>query len=305
MDQLVVWRFIDGKAGHEAQSQGLLEALQRKVALEVHEVQVAQVHRAAWQWLLGRFPCGRDLPAPDWIIGAGHRTHLPMLAARRARGGQIVVLMRPSLPLACFDWAVVPEHDRPGVAHNLIVTQGVLNTVCRAEQASSAKGLFLLGGPSKHYRWDDAAMVEQVRRIVAQQPEVEWVLTTSRRTPALTLQGVQSLQLENLTVVPVEATAPGWVRSRLQECGRVWVSEDSISMIFEALTAGAQVGLLDVPANGKHSRVQAAVQKLKADGRVSVGQGEPIVNPALPPLAEADRVADLLLARSSGLRRPA
>ena len=297
MYPLVVWRFIDGKAGHETQSQGLLEALQRETALAVYEIHAEQVRWDGVQWLLGRFPGARDLPAPDWIIGAGHRTHLPMLAARRARGGQIVVLMRPSLPLACFDWAIVPEHDHPRAAKHLIVTQGVLNTVCRAKDASPAKGLLLLGGPSKHHRWDDAAMVEQVARIVTRLPEVEWVLTSSRRTPARTLEGVRSLKAVNLSVIPFEQTAPGWVRQRLQECGRVWVSEDSISMIYEALTAGVQVGLLEVPACGKHSRVQAAVRQLKADGRVTVGQGDPKLVQSHPPLAEADRVAGLLLAQ--------
>lgn len=297
MNPFVVWCFIDGKAGHEAQSQGLLEALQRKTTLNVYEFHVQQVRWAGIQWLLGRFSGTRDLPAPDWIIGAGHRTHLPMLAARRARGGQVVVLMRPSLPLACFDWAIIPEHDHPHASKHLILTQGVLNTVCRARNASPAKGLVLLGGPSKHHRWDDASMVEQVARMVARQPGVEWVLTSSRRTPTRTLQGIQSLNAANLSVIPFEQTAPGWVRLRLQECGRVWVSEDSISMIYEALTAGAQVGLLEVPASGKHSRVQAAVRQLKADGRVTVGQVDPEQIQSHPPLAEADRVAGLLLAQ--------
>ena len=48
---------------------------------------------------IGRFLAWRDLPTPDIVLGAGHRTHLSLLAARRVHRGKAVVLMRPSLPL--------------------------------------------------------------------------------------------------------------------------------------------------------------------------------------------------------------
>ncbi|MFN3595388.1 MAG: ELM1/GtrOC1 family putative glycosyltransferase, partial [Thiobacillaceae bacterium] len=115
---LTLWRLIDGKPGHEKQSLGLAQALQRLAAARWYDVRVhgtafASV-RAALQWALRRFPAGHGLPAPDLILAAGHATHLPALAARRAYGGRIVVLMRPSLPLALFDLCLIPAHDQPG-----------------------------------------------------------------------------------------------------------------------------------------------------------------------------------------------
>ena len=89
----VVWRFSDGKSGHDNQSLGLVDALQRRTRIHSYDIPVQP--GAALDWLIGRFPAGSLLPDPWLIIGAGHATHLPMLAARRARGGRTAVLMRP------------------------------------------------------------------------------------------------------------------------------------------------------------------------------------------------------------------
>lgn len=291
----VVWLFLDGKPGHESQSRGLIQALKRRVAVDLHEFHAGQVPWAYGQWLLGRFKGGRHLPRPDLILGAGHGTHGPMLAARRVYGGKIVLLMRPSLPLYCFDYAIIPEHDNPGSKPNVIASKGVLNAIRPAVGACERSGLLLIGGPSKHHGWDDCALTEQVEQVLKNYPKVTWWLTTSRRTPSRTVEMLLALNDPRLTVVPFEETEPGWVGARLETCGRVWVSEDSISMIFESLTAGARVGLFKVPAKGKKSRVQMAIEQLKNEGRVIVHGRETDEGRSFAPLAEADRVADLLL----------
>jgi hypothetical protein len=121
---------------------------------------------ALGQCLLGAFNAGQNLPAPDLIIGAGHRTHFTVLAARRAHGGRAVVLMQPSLPLGWFDLCLIPEHDRPRDRPNVERTYGVLNTVLPASHAAPDRGLFLIGGPSAHHAWAEARMVEQILTVL-------------------------------------------------------------------------------------------------------------------------------------------
>lgn len=295
-DKLVVWQFCDGKRGHESQSEGLLSALARRTCVEIHPLQAAACRGAIWAGLFGRFPPGRGLPAPDLIVGAGHATHWPMLAARRCFGGRIVVLMRPTLPLCWFDFAVVPEHDTPPDSERVMATRGVLNLIKPSNDPNPQKGLVLLGGPSRHHDWDDAEMIEQLKSVFAALPDVSWTLTNSRRTPATTLPAIERLEEEKLTLVPHQETPSGWVPAQLAECGHVWVSEDSVSMLFEALTAGAGVGLLHVPSRPGTSRVVAAVERLKAEGSVSlIGDRGLIAASRESPLAEADRVADWLM----------
>jgi mitochondrial fission protein ELM1 len=305
---LVIWRFIDGKAGHEAQTLGLVQALARRRAVECVELEAPGRAKALLSWLTGRFPEGADLSAPDLIIGAGHRTHFSLLAARRACGGQTVVLMKPSLPGSFFDLCLVPQHDAPGSAANVIETVGVLNPMQPAANARADRGLLLIGGPSKHHGWNTEALVDQVQRVVAADRQMQWVLTTSRRTPEDCEAALEALSEPNLQVIPVSETQPGWVAERLQECARAWVSEDSVSMVFEALTAGAGVGLLSVPSLGVHSRVHVAAESLVESGHVVRFEARRAgcdftLPPPSKPLSEADRCADeilKLLSRSLG-----
>ena len=265
---LVVWRFSDGKAGHDNQTRGLAEALARLRPVETHTLDPLPPAAALKGWLLGRIPSWNGLPAPDLLLGAGHRTHLSLLAARRSRGGKVVVLMRPSLPLGLFDLCLIPEHDAPPSRPNVLITRGALNRIQPSATLDPQQGLFLIGGPSEHFGWDDAALRQSIMALVAADPAIHWILTTSRRTPPSFLEGGPSLADARLTVVPVTATDPDWLPAQLARAGQAWVTADSVSMVYEALTAGAAVGILDVPRK-RASRISRGLDRLAADGWVT------------------------------------
>jgi mitochondrial fission protein ELM1 len=298
---IVVWRLLDGKPGHENQSLGLVNALSAMTPVQSHDIEVTGGVRAGLAWLTGRCPVARGLPAPDLLIGAGHGTHLHLLACRRAHGGRAVVLMRPSLPLRWFDLCVVPEHDAVKPRDNVLVTRGALNTLSPGGDKDAGAGLIMIGGPSTHYAWDDEALAEQLRDIAGRDPR-RWTVTTSRRTPASTLALLQGLTGENVRLVPFVETAPGWAHAQLRGAAVAWVTEDSVSMVYEALTAGAACGLLPVPARGT-SRVRGGVQRLLADGMVTSfadwQTGKPLLPPAQP-LDEAARCAQWILSEWFG-----
>lgn len=263
----VIWRFVDAKPGHEGQSEGLANALAERFAVQVHTLASPPALRAAGYWFGRRFPPASAYPDPDLLVGAGHATHLPMLAARRARGGRIVVLMRPSLPCSWFDLCLIPEHDRPDPAANVLSTRGALNRITETGPKEPGLGLILIGGPSAHYGWDEGRLAEQVRAVAAGDAR-HWRLTTSRRTPGSTVQRLRNLGLSNLEVVPAEQTGPNWLPRQLARVPVAWVTVDSVSMVYEALTAGAACGLLQVPAR-RASRVAHGVHRLVADGWVT------------------------------------
>ena len=170
---IILWRFSDGRAGHDTQSRGLTAALSSLADCRVFEIPT-NLRAGLWAGLLlRRFDPGQDLPDPDLIIGAGHRTHLPMLRARRARGGRIVVLMRPSLPLSWFDLCLVPAHDRITAGDNVWLTRGALNSIIRSETKDPRSGVILIGGPSKHYLWDEPELLAQIGRVATRLPAVQ------------------------------------------------------------------------------------------------------------------------------------
>ncbi|MGC6425272.1 MAG: mitochondrial fission ELM1 family protein [Lentimonas sp.] len=291
-DSLVIWRIVDGKAGHESQTAGLVQALADVRAVECYDFRAGSRIRSFFNWVLGCFEPGKGLPAPDLVIGAGHRTHLSLLAARRAFGGRTVVLMTPTLPICWFDLCLIPEHDKPKERLNVERTYGVLNTVVPGENAALDRGLFLIGGPSAHHSWSEARLVEQILTVLRLGRQIQWVLTTSRRTPDSMVTALLALDEPNLVVVPYAKTQSGWVAERLQECKLVWVSEDSVSMVFEALTAGASVGVLEVPRKKEQSRVVRSLQSLEDAGYVArFGESLDTSSEARPEFCEAKRCA--------------
>ncbi|MGK2952363.1 MAG: mitochondrial fission ELM1 family protein [Thiobacillus sp.] len=293
---LIIWIGSDGKPGHVNQSRGLAEALARAVPTETHTLRALPAWRAWLALLLKRFP-DKPLPKPNLIIGAGHATHLTLLAARRAHGGRAVVLMKPSLPRHWFDLCILPRHDDIAEDAHTLVTDGALNRIRPATARDANHGLQLIGGASQHFEWDSDAVQVQIKSILARTPDMQWTLTTSRRTPANFLALLP--QHPNLTVIPHTATSPDWLPAQFARCGTVWVTHDSASMVFEALTAGAQVGVFDLLANPT-SRVGQAIAHLDDAQRItrfSNWCAHGTLRPNLHPLAEADRCARIILQR--------
>lgn len=283
----------DHKAGHRTQLLGLEQALKMRCQLDSHWLSIEHDWSEIRQQLRRR-----SLPSPDWLLGAGRLTHLPVLLLKwrfRSRG---MVLSKPAWPYAWFDLLALPRHDGVKPRKNLLLTEGSLNPVLPAVDADPGAGLILVGGPSPHFDWDGEALTEQIWEIVKRHPDVQWTLSNSRRTPPDFLPRLRELKLANVTLLSVEETQPGWVARQLQRCATVWVSEDSVSMVYESLSAGARVGLLRMLRRG-HSRVASGVDSLaernmltRFDDFVKGGYRD---SEHRAPLQEALRVADWML----------
>ncbi len=297
--QTVIWRIRDGKPGHENQTLGLVNALRDLTPIETFDLPAPRRSQCLQWWFAKKFPPGNLLPPPQLILGAGHSTHLTVLAARRRFGGKAVVLMKPSLPYWLFDLSIVPRHDGPAEAANVVLTRGVLNLVAPSQKQEPGQGLILIGGPSSAYGWSNPSILEQIDAVVSSQLMVKWNLTTSRRTPTEFLKLLKAQQRPNLTVVPQKETGPNWVPNQLASASQVWVSEDSVSMVYEALTSGARVGLLEVPRI-RSGRVARGVQELKDMGWITRfadwNRGGPLPSPKHQ-LHESARCAGLIVER--------
>lgn len=297
-EPLVIWRLIDGKPGHMQQSLGLVRALQALVPCEVLDIDVASQPVGLLDLFLRRFPGGFMKRRPHLVVGAGHATHFGLLAAKRVTGAFTVVLMKPSLPQFLFDLMIVPEHDDMPPGPRVITTRGVLNPMRPGiKQAGSV--MVLLGGESKHAGWDDAAVLQQLEIVAASVPDAaRLVIADSRRTPD-SLSKVLFERYGN-RFQAWDACPAGWLAETLAVTESVWVTEDSVSMVYEALTAGCRVGLLKLPAAEAESRVMRGVQRLVSDGAVTrfndwySGQ-HGLDSP--PSFNEAERVAALVLQR--------
>lgn len=289
-----IWIISDDKPGHLNQSLGLAEAIQRqRTDYRVETLPALSKRQALWQLLAGKTPS----EAPALIIGAGHRTHLTLLAYGKTTTAPTVVMMKPSLPKRCFDLCIIPAHDQTQSSANQIVSAGALNRM-QPGQADGHTGMILIGGPSKHFGWDDQQLLTQLKQI--SQGELQWTLTTSRRTPDSFTTALQQTGLNNITLVPYADTAHGWLAQQLPNVTQCWVSADSVSMVYEALTAGCAVGLLDVPQTGSN-RISAGLDQLVQSKTVQrfVDWDNDKLAPPAERFNEAERCAALVIERFS------
>ena len=295
MSRPTIYITSDGKPGHLAQTRGLSDAIARRAAVRVVEWAVADASAEP----------AHDADAAGLVLAAGRRTYRPALGLARRLGAPTVALMNPGwLYRRRFDLCVIPQHDGVAESSNILITDGALNGLQPAADASPTDALLLIGGPSKHHHWEDESIAAQLHTLLSREQSLRWTATGSRRTPASTDRLLHQLAEQHagrFVYTPASQTPRGWVAEQLERCGVCWVSEDSVSMVYEALTAGARVGLLDVPAKSKKpGRVVRGVRSLIERGwvvRYDDWREGGALPSARPPLAEADRVAEVILSR--------
>jgi mitochondrial fission protein ELM1 len=206
--------------------------------------------------------------------------------------------MRPSLPHWLFDLCLIPEHDGRYRGEHVIRIQGVLTCIAPSAGRRADEGLILVGGPSRHKVWTEARLLHQIREILSR-GEVRWEIADSRRTPATTAQALARLNGDACRFRSHREAPADWLPGALARAGSVWVTEDSVSMVYEALTSGAAVGLLRLPRR-RRTRVNRGIEDLVARGLVTPferwSEGAPLDPPAAP-LAEAARCAELIVER--------
>ena len=264
--RIVVWTFLDTRTGHQNQIEGLLQGLQNFVDLDRVTIEVSNGRSSANgnSWRLTKV---HRLPRPDLLIGAGHATHAPIVQTRLLRGGKSVILMRPTLPCSWFDMVLIPEHDKSGSLASVVFTRGVLCPVREAPKEKSL-GLILLGGSSRHFQWPIDMIADHVAGIIRENPQVNWEVYDSRRTPETTLTLIHSRF--GLPVHRHQEVSVTFLGERLAEATYVWVTADSVSMLHEAVASGARVGVLALPSNKAAVKVLRGIEHLVRRNQVGL-----------------------------------
>lgn len=288
----------DGKAGHRSQALGLFQAMQRQQAnatfeeVSIHDLPIFSLIKALFFSKNTLFE-----QAPNFIFGVGSHTHFRVwLLGKIFKKAKTVILMKPNLPIAWFDYAVIPEHDGIPANSHVIVTRGALNPIRNENRHQAARILITLGGSSKRHQWNQEKVLLSVQQIVEHNPDSEIILTTSRRTPAgfIDILKQQSFA-KRLHICPVEQTPQGWIFEEMQKAEAVWVTEDSVSMIYEALTAGCRVGVIAMDRL-KQDRITNSVDRLLKQEQIGL-ESQVTQLPVAGTFREADHVMEELMKR--------
>ncbi|WP_151792593.1 mitochondrial fission ELM1 family protein [Acinetobacter seifertii] len=285
----------DGKAGHRSQALGLFQAMQRQQAnatfeeVSIHDLPIFSLINAFFSSKKSLFK-----QVPDFIFGVGSHTHFRVwLLGKIFKKAKTVILMKPNLPIAWFDYTVIPEHDGIPANSRVIVTRGALNPIRNENRHQKARILIALGGSSKRHQWNQEKVLLSVQQIVEHNPNSEIILTTSRRTPAKFIDILRQQSFaQYLQICPVEQTPQGWIFEEMQKAEAVWVTEDSVSMIYEALTAGCRVGVITMDRL-KQDRITNSVDVL-LEKKFIANVSDINLLPEGQLLQEADRVVHQL-----------
>lgn len=157
----------------------------------------------------------------------------------------------------------------------------------------------LIGGPSKAHGWSAEATGAAIKAVLHARRDLAWIIADSRRTPAGFLEQLGPQQ-HGAEIIPHQQTKPDWLPTQLMAAQEVWSTEDSVSMVFEAVTASARVGILPAPVKKPSADPVRAMQMLLREGYATHYEtwshnGQRL--PAPKPLHETGRCAELILAR--------
>jgi mitochondrial fission protein ELM1 len=258
----VIWRFIDGKAGHDKQSLALVQSLKSQTRSRIFDINVHGQRNPILNIIFKNYKLPIGITKPDIAIGTGHKTHLHLLAVKRCLNARIVVIMKPSLPLKLFDLCVIPKHDDVKSGTNVFITNTPLVNFNLNMKKKENMALFLIGGPSKHFYWNSKILLEQIKNISKKFKFKKLLITTSRRTPIDFIDEFNRLKIKNIKLYEYTKTTNDWLDKNIIRAKNIWVTNDSYSMLIEAIASGANTDVLELKIK-KKSKLSREINSVK------------------------------------------
>lgn len=273
------WTMTAPYPGLQSQALGLAEA----AGLAPEQRTLAPT--APWRWLppaawprpLRAFPPETLAGPPDLVIGAGGMAAVVGAALRTAER-RIVQVQNPRIAIEKFDLVVVNRHDEL-TGPNVVVTRTALHRVTAARLAEAADlwrprlahlprplVAVLVGGSNGRYRLDErvgSALAAQLA-VMARLDGAGLAVTPSRRTAPAVVAAL-ARQLEPLGAFVWRAGENPYF-GLLALADAIVVTQDSISMVSEAVATRAPVMLARLP--GRSRRQGLFIRGLVGDGRV-------------------------------------
>ena len=231
----IIYCVTDKRRGHILQLLGLVKALKNIISAQVFWIDDLSTNLA-------------NLPNPTLIIGAGGATFEFIKKTKRERGGISIILMSPK-NIDDFDLCIIPEHDHPQIKSNIIISRGTLHCYKNSFHKISNQAMLAIGGPSIHHLWDDSKMIEKIVNIINQNKSLNFCLATTPRTPESFKNQIQMELKNKVNFLFFQQTKFESYYKIFSRTKYLWITSDSLSLLFESLATGAEVKLIKVQIN--------------------------------------------------------
>lgn len=264
----LIWALHDHRPGNNSQVDGVASYL-------IHPVTTKTLRYTLFSRIYNEFlPLNflgihhHDLlpPWPDIVISAGRRQARIAAAIKRKSGGKTFVchMMRPELGYDHFDMVVLPTHDRAPDHPSIVRTIGAPHRITKQNLVEAfdafspyfallpyPKTAVFVGGDSRHYQFTETMIRQMIHDLCTMQDREggSLIILTSRRTPpALITLWQKELKgrPHSFYVWGQKGQANPFIGA-LACCERMIVTQDSVSMLTEALGSGKPVAYYPVP----------------------------------------------------------
>ena len=245
-----VYWFQDSKTGHLKQVQALLDQLKKEI-----ELSVTTINYSNQECFSEIFSDEDQFDGPTILIGAGHDVYSKILQAKKylqkftSKDIFSIAVLRPSYKLNSFDLIIAPEHDfqKRRLPKNIILFQGALAATSQ-KSIDESKAIIAIGGPSKHYKFDQEILMKQLQYIISVHPKHEFKIYNSRRTPdSLNIKLKDELNnFSNAKFIALNSTESDTFQDSLNISSLKFVTPDSSNLVFEALSAMGQTYLIQI-----------------------------------------------------------
>ena len=202
----------------------------------------------------------------DLFVGAGSTIYYALKFYARRYAKPSIALMYPKGYRKDFSVIIAGAHDRTKPRANLKISPVSLSF-------SRPQGLykpqrksigFIIGGPNSCFEMGDE-ILKQVETVRAQFADCEFALPTSPRTPRATESALEKLGWDYSVIYSREPINP--IGDFLAQCEWVFISEDSVSMISEAVSNGrANIAILSLKRKDAHNKFDDFISALVSTG---------------------------------------
>ena len=260
----LIWALTDGRPGSDNQTIAVAEKLGN---YQNHRIEFGPAADLP-NFLLSTSDLGiltkLEKPWPDLIIAAGRRlARVSRMIKKDSPTTKLIQLMWPGTGAKDFNLIFAPEHDNLKPRANLITTIGAPNLMTQEVLKASAEkwqhripierpAIAMLVG---NIKLDECQkLINMVNNLTGY-----LMITTSRRTNPEITEALETNIHHQRYFHKWSSTAENPYLGFIALADFVIVTEDSTSMISEALTAGKPTYIFSCDTNEKHKRFSASL----------------------------------------------
>jgi len=212
------------------------------------------------------FTCMLPEESFDIVVAAGSTTAYPLKVLSKRFGVKSVSMMLPRGYRYDYDTIFAQEHDAPPEAANIIPIPANFSFIVPSGlfRASGKSVGVVIGGDNSVFHFSAEQLKHQLSKIFEAYPDYTFAVTTSPRTTKEIEAVVALFSFEYSVIFSENPINP--IPDFLDQCERVFITQDSTSMISEAVSYGnAYIEVLPLEGGGEN-KFSRLVQRLEEGG---------------------------------------